>query len=44
MDVIVTPTDGGAAWELTDLLARSMGSIKTGRTMCSPFIRMAKRW
>jgi hypothetical protein len=30
MDVIVTPTDGGASWELTDLLARSMGSIKAG--------------
>jgi hypothetical protein len=30
MDVIVIRTNGGAAWELTDLLHRSMGSIATG--------------
>jgi hypothetical protein len=30
MDVIVTVTEGGAAWELTDLLGRSMGSITAG--------------
>ena len=27
MDVIVTPVDGGTAWQLTDLLGRSMGRI-----------------
>ena len=27
MDVIVTPTDDGRAWNLTDLLGRSMGQI-----------------
>ena len=27
MDVIVTPTDDGKAWNLTDLLGRSMGRI-----------------
>ncbi len=27
MDVIVTPTQEGAAWQLTDLLGRVMGSI-----------------
>ena len=27
MDVIVTPTEGGAVWQLTDLLGRSMGRI-----------------
>lgn len=30
MDVIVTLTEGGAAWELTDLLGRSMGFITAG--------------
>ena len=27
MDVIVTPAEGGAVWQLTDLLGRSMGRI-----------------
>ncbi len=27
MDVIVTPTDDGKAWSLTDLLGRQMGRI-----------------
>lgn len=27
LDVIVTPTDDGKAWNLTDLLGRSMGCI-----------------
>ena len=27
MDVIITPTEGGTVWRLTDLLGRSMGSI-----------------
>jgi hypothetical protein len=27
LDVIVTPTDDGKAWNLTDLLGRSMGRI-----------------
>jgi hypothetical protein len=30
MDVIVTQIDGRAAWELTDLLGRSMGFITAG--------------
>ena len=28
MDVVVTPTDEGKAWNLTDLLGRSMGCIE----------------
>lgn len=28
MDVIVTPTDEGRAWNLTDLLGRPMGRIE----------------
>ena len=28
MDVIVTPAERGTAWQLTDLLGRSMGIIK----------------
>ena len=27
VDVIITPTEGGTVWRLTDLLGRSMGSI-----------------
>ena len=27
LDVIVTPAEGGTAWQLTDLLGRSMGRI-----------------
>ena len=27
MDVIIRPAESGAAWRLTDLLGRSMGSI-----------------
>jgi hypothetical protein len=27
LDIIVTPTDDGKAWDLTDLLGRSMGRI-----------------
>jgi hypothetical protein len=27
VDIIVTPTDDGKAWSLTDLLGRSMGRI-----------------
>jgi len=28
VDVIVTPSDDGKAWDLADLLGRSMGSIE----------------
>ena len=28
MDVIVTPTDNGEEWNLTDLLGRSMGRVE----------------
>lgn len=39
MDVIVTPSEEGSAWTLTDLLGRSMGRVVTeaaGRVMIRP--------